>query len=183
MRDVTDEGPGAASVWSLTAWAVMSLKERDIPPPNIQMEIPYILSKVFLGRQQQYVGVELPTQIEFCHPEQKVPPVIVTDASVVVVATIRPAQGFLHDPGVDFLDAWQLRLGWMRHRIDDELCEIGVGYKRAGRVEDQDAAVRSGSLRLDEFAEAVELEICGKDAGRSASQRRTDRDHRCADAE
>ena len=201
MRDVTDEGPGAASVWSLTAWAVMSLRDRDIPPPNIQMtgikaalaitarispvnwEIPYILSKVFLGRQQQYVGVVLLTQVEFCHPEQKVPPVIVTNTSVVVVATIRPAQGFLHDPGVDFLDAWQLRLGWMRHRIDNELCEIGVGYKRAGRVEDQDTAVRSRSLRLDEIAEAVELEICGKDAGHFASQGRANRDHRCADAE
>ena len=26
MRDVTGEGPGAASFWSLTAWAVMSLQ-------------------------------------------------------------------------------------------------------------------------------------------------------------
>ena len=84
-----------------------------------KLEVPNILSKVFLGRQQQYVGVVLPTQIEFCHPEQKIPPVVVTDASVVVVVTIRPSQGFLHDPGVDFLDAWQLRLGRMRHRMDN----------------------------------------------------------------
>ena len=201
MRDGTDEGPGAASVWSLTAWAVMSLqgsrhsaakypndRNKSSASDNCEdqsgeLEIPNTLSKVFLGRQQQYVGVVLFTQVEFCQPEQKVPPVIVTDTSVVVVATVRPSQGFLHDPGADFLDGWQLRLGWMRHRIDNEFCKIGVGYKRAGRVEDQDTAVRSRSLRLDEFAEAVELEICGKDAGHFASQGRANRDHRCADAE
>ncbi len=43
-------------------------------------------------------------------------------------------------------------------------------------------AVRSRPLRLDEIAEAVELEIGGKDAGHFTSQGRANRDHRCADA-
>ena len=71
----------------------------------------------------------------------------------------------------------------MRHRIDDELRKIGMGYKRAGRVENQDDPVLSGPLRLDEIAECIELEIGGKDAGHFASQGCTDRDHRRADGE
>jgi hypothetical protein len=71
----------------------------------------------------------------------------------------------------------------MGHRIDDELRKIGVSYKRAGRVEDQDDPVLSGPLRLDEIAEGIELEIGGKDAGHFASQGCADRDHRYAEAE
>jgi hypothetical protein len=55
------------------------------------------------------------------------------------------------------------------HRIDNELCKIGMGYKRAGRVENQDDTVLARPLRLDEIAESVELEIGGKDAGHFAS--------------
>jgi hypothetical protein len=113
------------------------------------------LGQVFLGRQQQYVGVVLLTQSEFRHPEQIVPPVVVTDTSVVVVATIRPSQDCGHHAGVDLLDVRQLRLGWMCHRIDNELRKIGVGYKRAGRVEDQNDTVLTKPLRLDEIAEGV----------------------------
>ena len=40
----------------------------------------------------------------------------------------------------------------------------------------------SWPLRLNEIAEGVELEIGGKDAGHFASQGRTNRDHRCANA-
>ena len=141
------------------------------------------MGKVFLGRQQQYVGVVLLAQSEFRHPEQIVPPLIVTDTSIVMVATMRPSQGCRHDPGVDLLDVRQLRLGWMCHRIDNELCKIGVGYKRASRVENQDDPVLSRPLRLDEIAEGVELEIGGNDAGHFASQGCANRDHRCADAE
>jgi len=71
----------------------------------------------------------------------------------------------------------------MRHRIDDELCKIGMGDKRAGRVEDQDDPVFSRPLLLDEIIEGVELEIGGNDARHLAAQGRADRDHRCADTE
>ena len=83
-----------------------------------------------------------------------------------------------HDPGVDILDVWQLRLRWMCHRIDNEPCKIGVGYQRAGVVENQDDPVLSRPLRLDEIAKGVELEIGGKDAGHFASQGCAYRDHR-----
>src|SRR5450631_976050 len=88
-----------------------------------------------------------------------------------------------HDPGVDILDVWQLRLRWMCHRIDNEPCKIRVGYQRAGLVENQDDPVLSRPLRLDEIAEGVELEIGGKDAGHFAAQGGANGDHRCADAE
>ena len=140
------------------------------------------MSKVILGRQQQNVGVVLLAQSEFCHPEQIVPPLVVADASFIAVATKRRSQGCRHDPGVDLLDVWQLSLGWMCHRIDNELRKIGMGYERTHRVENQDDTVLPRSLRLDEIAEGVELEICGKDAGHFPSQGCANRDHGCADA-
>src|SRR6266566_5273157 len=48
-----------------------------------------ILSKVFLGRQQQYVGVVPFAQRDFRHSEQIVPPLVIADTSVVTVATKR----------------------------------------------------------------------------------------------
>ena len=110
------------------------------------------------------------------------PPLVVTDTSVVVVATLRPSQDCRHDPGVDLLDVWQLRLGWMCHHIGNELCQIGVGYKRAIRVENHDDSMLSRALRLDKIAEGVELEISSNDAGHLAAQGCADRDYRCADA-
>ncbi len=56
-----------------------------------------------------------------------------------------------------------------------------MGDERAGRVENRDDTVLSRSLRLDEIAERVELEIGGKDAGHLASQGCANLDHRCAD--
>src|SRR5258708_14773050 len=105
----------------------------------------------------------------------------VTKICAEKAAAIRPSKHSRYEPRVDLFDVGQLRLGWMCHRAGKELCKIGVGDERAGRVENQDDTVLSRPLRLDEIAESVELEIGGKDAGHLAPQGCANRNHRCAD--
>ena len=71
----------------------------------------------------------------------------------------------------------------MRHRGFHEGREIGMRDQRARLVENHDRAMLSRTLRVDEIAEGVELQIGRDDAGYLAAQGRADRNDRRADAE
>src|SRR5947207_15017685 len=71
----------------------------------------------------------------------------------------------------------------MRHRIRDELRKIGMGEEDTCLIEHQGRSVLPWSLRIDEIAEIIELQISSDDTAHFTAQRRTHRDHWCADTE
>src|SRR5262249_22696273 len=71
----------------------------------------------------------------------------------------------------------------MGHRILDKPRKLRVNDKRAKRVKNYCCPMLSWSLRIDEFAEFIELEISGNDAAHVPFQRSAERNHQCTDAE
>ena len=135
-----------------------------------ELEPPDVLDKVVLGRQQQDAAAIAFAEGEFRQPEQVTLSVVVTDDSLVVVEVVRLPQNGGHHPGIDLVDAGQLRLRRIRHRSFDKFRKLGMRDQRARLVEDHDRAMLARPLRLDEIAEGVELEIGGDHARHLAAQ-------------
>ena len=56
--------------------------------------------------------------------------------AIAFVEAVCPVQDRRQQPGIERIEAWQLRLGRVRHRSRNELRKVGIGDKRPRLVED-----------------------------------------------
>ena len=200
MREATGEESGTASVWSLTASAVMIFKDRDIPLPNIQTTgikaAPAMIARI----SPVNWSLRTPWTKSSSAASNNMLALYCSPTVNFAILNSSPAlgrRGCFHRSWSRPCDVRKaaattpelisLMFGncvgdVMCHRFYNELCKIGVGYERARRVENQDDTVLPRPLRLDEIAEGVELEIGGNDARHFPSQGCANGDHRRADA-
>jgi hypothetical protein len=71
----------------------------------------------------------------------------------------------------------------MRHRVVDEPRQVGMRDQHTKRIEDYGRSMFSGSLRVYQIAELIELEVGGDYTAYLPLQRCAQGDHRCAYAE
>jgi hypothetical protein len=94
---------------------------------------------------------------------------VVSRNSLTYATGAIPSPDYCADrPIPDFLDLGELGAGGMRHRVVDEPRKVGMRDQHAERVEDYGRSMLSGSLRVDEIAELIELEVGGDDTAHLA---------------
>src|SRR6266481_3895530 len=124
--------------------------------------------------------IHRPGKISVC--KKGISPIFVTNAAFIPATAIPSPHYCADQPAADFPDLGELRVGGMRACVFDEPRKVGMGDQHAERVEDYRCPILSGSLRVDQIAELIELEVGGDDAVDMPTQRRTKCDHRRADA-
>jgi hypothetical protein len=121
-----------------------------------------------------------------CDPpqlEEEILPLIVADASIVLIATVPRLQDRHSRSSGHVPDLERLRMRGMCHRIRHEFHKIGMSDERARLIEDHGRSVLARPLRVNKIAEIVQLEVSGENALDPSLERGADGDHRCADGE